>query len=89
MKEVHQDIGQQFEIISAGFLYAQEGVDRRISGGARKILVLPVGDVEVVAALTDAHQEAVRFDVAVNKVSRVDIFNARNLIAIGMRREEK
>jgi hypothetical protein len=50
IKEVHQDIGQQFEIISAGFLYAQEGVERRISGSALKILVLPVGDVEVVAA---------------------------------------
>jgi hypothetical protein len=48
-----------------------------------------IDNVNLVAALTDAHQEVVRFDVAVNKLSRVDIFNARNLIAVGMRRKEK
>jgi hypothetical protein len=38
-----------------------------------------VNDVDLVAALPDAHQEIVRLNVAVDEVARVDIFDSRNL----------
>jgi hypothetical protein len=37
-----------------------------------------INHVDLVAALADAHQEIVGLDVAVNKVARVDVFNARD-----------
>lgn len=38
-----------------------------------------INDVDLVAALSDAHQKVIGFDVTVDKVARVDIFDARNL----------
>lgn len=38
-----------------------------------------VDDIDLVCALVEAHQKVVGFDVAVDKVFRVDIFDARNL----------
>ena len=104
-KEIYQDIRNRFEIVTAGLLYAQVGVDRHVSGSAGEILVLPVGDMEVsfgvaeflceakinyidlVSARAKAHQEVVWFDIAMNEVARVDIFDARNLTAVRMRKK--
>ena len=33
-------------------------------------------------ALANAHQEVVRFDIAMNKVLRVDVLNTRNLTTV-------
>ena len=33
-------------------------------------------------ALANAHQEVVRFDIAMNKVSRVDVLDTRNLTMV-------
>jgi hypothetical protein len=38
-----------------------------------------VNDIDLVAALADTHEEIVRFDVTVDKIARVDIFDARDL----------
>lgn len=38
-----------------------------------------VDNVDLVAALSDAHQEVVGFDVSVNKVARVSILDSRDL----------
>lgn len=38
-----------------------------------------VNNVDLVAALSDTHEEVVRLNVTVNEVTRVNIFNSRNL----------
>ena len=38
-----------------------------------------VNHVHLVAAFSDAHQEVIGLDIAVNKVLGVDVFNARDL----------
>ena len=38
-----------------------------------------IDNVDLVAALANAHEEVVRLDVTVNEVAGVNIFDARNL----------
>jgi len=38
-----------------------------------------IDDINLITTLSDAHEEIIRFDVAVNKVSRVDVFDSRDL----------
>ena len=47
----------------AGLLYAQVSVDRRVTGSADKILVLPVGDVEMTLGVIELLCEAEIDDV--------------------------
>jgi len=72
----------------------QVGVDGSITGGARKVLVLTVWDVEVclgvpvllgqtevddvdlVTSLSNAHEEVVGLDIAVNEALGVDVLDA-------------
>ena len=63
MKKIHQNISQRFEIITTGLLYAQVSVDRRVTDSAGKILVLPVGDVEMSLGVTELLCEAKINDV--------------------------
>jgi hypothetical protein len=46
-KEVHEDVGKGFEIVTAGLLNAQVGADGGVAGGTGEVLVLAVGDVGV------------------------------------------
>ena len=43
-----------------------------------------VNNVHLVPTLSDAHQKVVWFDVAMNKVLGVDIFDARDLVSFRM-----
>jgi hypothetical protein len=38
-----------------------------------------IDHIDLVASLTDAHEEVVWLDVSVDEVTRVNVFNARNL----------
>ena len=38
-----------------------------------------VDDVDLVSALANAHQEVVRFDITMNEVAGVDVFDTRDL----------
>lgn len=38
-----------------------------------------VNDIDLVASLSNAHEEVVWLDVSVDKVARVNVFNARDL----------
>ena len=46
-KEVREDIGQGFKVIATCLLNSQMGVDGHITSRASKILVLPVGNMEM------------------------------------------
>ena len=54
--------------------------DVKVSLGVTKLLgETEVDDVNLITTLSNAHEEIVRFDIAMNKISRVDIFDTRNL----------
>ena len=54
--------------------------DVLVSAGIAVLLGQPkVDDVDQVALLPQAHQEVIGLDVAVDKVLRVDVFNATDL----------
>ena len=48
-----------------------------------------IDDIDLIASLSDAHEEVVGFDIAMNEISRVDIFDTRNLWQNGVRKENK
>lgn len=73
--------------------HSQMGIDTRIAGGSRQVLVLTVWDMEVglgvtvllrqakiddidlVAPLSDAHQEVVRLDVPMDERLGMNVFD--------------
>ena len=73
------------------------GVDGRVAGGTREVLVLSVRDVEMglgvavllreteiddvdlVAPLTNAHEEVVGLDITMDEVARVDVLDTGDL----------
>ena len=46
-EEVHQDIGERFEVIAARLLNAQVSIDGGVASSTGQVLVLSVGDVKV------------------------------------------
>lgn len=101
-QEVHKNVGERLQVIAAGLLDTQVGVDGRVASRTGQVLVLPVGnvemglgvtvllgetevdDVDLVATLTDTHQEVVGLDVTVDEVAGVDVLDARDLWRKGM-----
>ena len=48
-----------------------------------------IDDIDLISTLSNAHEEVVGFDIAMNEVPRVDIFDTRNLWENGVRKENK
>lgn len=46
-EEIHEDVGEGFEIVATGLLNTQMSVDGRVAGGAGQILIFPVRNVKV------------------------------------------
>lgn len=92
-KEVHENVGERFQIIAASLLDTQMSIDRGVASSTGQIFVLSVGDMQVglgiseflgeteidnvdlVASLPDSHQEVIWFDVSVDEVARMDVFD--------------
>jgi len=92
--EVHEDITQTLHVIPSALLDPQMGVDRRVPGRSREVLVFPVGNMltrsvvpvlfskaevyyeHLVAMTSNPHQEVIRFDVSVDEVFVVNVFDA-------------
>ena len=96
-QEVHEDVSEGLQVVTACLLNTKMGVDRGVTCGTRQILVLPVrnvemglwvtvllgetkvDDVDLIATLSNTHEEIVGFDVTMNEVAGVDVFDARDL----------
>ena len=62
--------------------------DVNIGPGVKELLgETEINDVDLMVTPSDAHEEVVRFNIAVNEMSRVNIFDTRNLWQKGVRKE--